>query len=84
MSDLKSKTEDKIDDVAAAAKTTAAKAIDKTKDLSTAQARSFAPRSPLFLEIGARLLLGLITKNMRGDLAEAQKIAESDLTTQKN
>jgi len=34
MSDLKSKTEDKIDDVAAAAKTTAAKAIDKTKDLS--------------------------------------------------
>ena len=33
MSDLKSKTKDKIDDVAAAAKTTAGKAIDKTKDL---------------------------------------------------
>jgi hypothetical protein len=34
MSDLKSKTKDKIDDIAAAAKTTAGKAIDKTKDLS--------------------------------------------------
>jgi hypothetical protein len=34
MSDLKSKTKDKIDDVAAAAKTTAGKAIDKTKDLA--------------------------------------------------
>ena len=36
MSDLKSKTKDKIDDVAAAAKTTAAKAIDNTKDLAHA------------------------------------------------
>jgi len=34
MSDLKSKTKDKIDDVAAAAKTTVGKAIDKTTHLS--------------------------------------------------
>ena len=36
MSGLKSKTKDKIDDVGAAAKTAAGKAIDKTKDLTHA------------------------------------------------
>jgi hypothetical protein len=34
VSDLKSKTKDKVDDVASAAKTTANQAIDKTKDLA--------------------------------------------------
>jgi hypothetical protein len=34
MNNLKSKTNDKIDNVAAAAKTTAGKAIDKTKDIA--------------------------------------------------